>query len=113
MKNRGCYAQTLAEYAICFTVAVAAIFTVSLYVRRGMQGRYKDASDYAIAEISAATGNSTYLKQYDPYYQEGISSSTFSTQSGENMQTGGSVTYTTDDSTTQEAWKRMGLEHVE
>lgn len=43
--KRGSRAQSIAEYALFFSVAVFAVITMSIYIRRGVQGVIKDAAD--------------------------------------------------------------------
>jgi Flp pilus assembly pilin Flp len=53
-------AQTLSEYALLIAIISAAIFGMQVYVKRGLQARYKTVVD--------VTGESVGIKQYEPYY---------------------------------------------
>ena len=55
-------AQTLAEYALLITIIVAAIAGMQIYVKRGLQAKYKSFVD--------GTGNMVGIKQYEPYYNQ-------------------------------------------
>jgi len=54
-------AQSVAEYSICLALILAALLGMQLYVKRGLQGRYRELVDHA-AKQSASP------KQYEPYY---------------------------------------------
>ena len=55
-------AQTLAEYVLLIAIVVAAIAGMQVYVKRGLQARYKAISD--------CTGESVGIEQYEPYYAQ-------------------------------------------
>lgn len=63
LKNK---AQSLTEYSICLATVLLLLVTINVYIKRGLQGRYKDVTDYATTAISAK-------KQYEPYYQSEVS----------------------------------------
>lgn len=54
-------AQNLTEYAICLSLVLIALITMNIYLKRGLQGRYLDVTDYATREAGAQ-------EQYEPYY---------------------------------------------
>lgn len=56
-------AQSLTEYSICLAIVLIALITMNFYVKRGLQGRYKDLTDYTTAKALA-------LRQYEPDYKE-------------------------------------------
>lgn len=58
--------QSLTEYSICLAVVLIALITMNFYVKRGLQGRYKDLADYTMAKAHA-------LRQYEPYYKGPLS----------------------------------------
>jgi len=60
LKNK---AQSLTEYSICLAVVLIALITMNFYVKRGLQGRYRDLTDYTTAKALAS-------KQYEPYYTD-------------------------------------------
>ena len=62
--------QVLLEYGVVLALVVAALVAMQLYVQRGLQGRYKDATDSAIKEIRRAKAEFQAPLQYEPYYQE-------------------------------------------
>lgn len=63
-------AQHLSEYALIFSLVLAALIAMQTYVKRGLQGRYKDASDTIVLSLKAQTGKDALLLQYEPYYTE-------------------------------------------
>lgn len=83
--------QSTAEYAIVIGLVIAAAVAMQVYVKRGLQGKIKDATDYTDASAGAVVGAT---KQYEPYYQESNLTSTHQATSGENTATGGAVTRT-------------------
>ena len=64
--------QSMAEYAIVLTVVITAIVAMQVYVKRGLQGKARDASDNFTASLKAAAipGIGAIPEQYEPYYAE-------------------------------------------
>lgn len=58
--------QNAAEYVIVFALIIAAAVAMQTYIKRGLQGRMKDATDKA-AKDTPELGTTT---QYEPYYSE-------------------------------------------
>ncbi|MDD5166730.1 MAG: hypothetical protein PHQ57_05015 [Candidatus Omnitrophica bacterium] len=58
--------QNTAEYAIVIALIIGAVVAMQVYVKRGLQGRMKDATDYVATETSQIGAT----KQYEPYYAE-------------------------------------------
>lgn len=93
-------AQTTAEYAILFGLVVGALLAMQIYIRRGLQGRLKDAVDHTGAggvvageELTFSTG------QYEPYYLTSSTSNTQSSNESENVKEGGEASKTSNAST--------------
>ena len=73
-KNRG---QAIAEYILMITVVITMLTAMAVFLRRALQGRFKDARDYMITAV-----NATYTQtrqgatpmniayEYEPYYLE-------------------------------------------
>jgi len=59
-------AQSTAEYVIVLGLIVAAVLAMQTYVKRGFQGRIKDAVDY----VDQGNSTTTIFKtaQYEPGY---------------------------------------------
>lgn len=57
--------QNIAEYSIVIAIVIAAAVAMQTYVKRGLQGRVRDAVDATGNEngVVTFTGN-----QYEPYY---------------------------------------------
>ena len=61
--------QSTAEYAILIAIVVAAMVGMQTYVKRGLQAKYKDASDTLTQPVGQGTGlDLPQLSQYEPYY---------------------------------------------
>lgn len=77
-------AQSVAEYAIFISMMIAAIATIQLYIKRGLQARYADGTDQIVTnladpalwlktswpgsvDISTNPVTITTGKQYEPY----------------------------------------------
>ncbi|MDO8661642.1 MAG: hypothetical protein Q7K98_00255 [Candidatus Omnitrophota bacterium] len=82
--------QSTAEYAIVIGLVVAAIVAMQIYVKRGLQGKVKDAVDYKDAG-DTVTGTTT---QYEPYYSSSTMTSTRAASEKAEVTTGGGVTRT-------------------
>jgi Flp pilus assembly pilin Flp len=86
-------AQSTAEYALVIALVIAAVVAMQVYVRRGLQGRMKDTTDY-LATQTNALGD---LKQYEPTELERDIKQTRHEPIKEEMTTGGQVTRTIAD----------------
>lgn len=56
-------AQSVAEYSVCLALVLAALLGMQLYVKRGLEGRYKQVVDHATKQAYTP-------KQYEPYYAQ-------------------------------------------
>lgn len=81
-KTWGKAGQVISEYALVLVLVTTAIITTRLYLQRGLQGRYKAATDYAVRVLVTTPRNS--FVQYDPYYvnEEDITQSASTLDSG-------------------------------
>jgi len=61
-------AQSVAEYSVCLALVLAALLGMQFYVKRGLQGRYKEVIDHTAKQAASAAGLATSPKQYEPYY---------------------------------------------
>ena len=82
--------QNTAEFAILIGVIVAAAIAMQVYVRRGMQGRIKDAVDYSRTSDPTTSGIFN-TAQYEPYYQDYSTETRQYAKSSEAMQVGGGL----------------------
>lgn len=80
-------AQTTAEYAIVIGLVIAAVLAMQVYVKRGLQGRVKDAVDHTDPSdtITGVTG------QYEPYYTQSTMDSNQGAVDTETTTDGGAV----------------------
>ena len=63
-------AQHIAEFAIVLGIMVLSFSAMNLYIKRGLQGRYKQFADSVYTQAFDREGG-----QYEPYYtQQGSSS---------------------------------------
>lgn len=117
LRNRR--AQSTAEYAILIGLVVAAAITIQTYVKRGIQGRVKDAGDDFYtqftgstdwATISTTAANTIASKQFEPGLETTANRSSQSTQDllqddeAFTMNTGG----TTSKAVTQRSQNALG-----
>lgn len=90
-------AQTTAEYAILIGLVVAALVAMQTYVKRGLQGRVKDATD----TFATQTTNLGSTTQYEPYYLQQASNVASTSTAAETTTLGGGVNRTTDTTSTR------------
>jgi Flp pilus assembly pilin Flp len=55
------------EYVLLIALASIAIVGMTIYVRRALQARYRDANQAVYMKASATLGNQVRL-EYEPYY---------------------------------------------
>lgn len=63
MLRRSRKGQSTAEYAIVIGLVIAAVVAMQVYVKRGIQGKMKDAADYNDPAATMLTG-----RQFEPQY---------------------------------------------
>lgn len=97
-------AQTTAEYAILIAVVVAALVAMQTYVKRGLQGRMRDATD-TFANTTSNIGSTT---QYEPYYLNQATNVASTTNETENVQAGGAINRGTNATTNREGRQTYG-----
>ena len=68
--------QSVLEYAILMVIIIAALLTLQTYIKRGIQGRLKSATDDIGSQYTTANG-SNYMKRITTN-----SSTTEATQAG-------------------------------
>lgn len=96
--------QSTAEYAIVIGLVIAAAVAMQVYVKRGIQGKVKDAVDFSKTDVTSgvtigATG------QYEPYY---LTQNLTSSSSGSTAAVTGSAGLTTRNITNAEVTTRTG-----
>ena len=60
-------AQQIAEYAVVIGLVISATIAMQVYIKRGAQGKIKQAVDYVEADANQIFGE-TGMYQYEPYY---------------------------------------------
>ena len=79
MRKKAKQAQALGEYVVIITLAVAAVSTSTVLVKRALQARLKDANEYMLKTVSNAYQNSRTADEktpeklkieYEPYYSQ-------------------------------------------
>jgi hypothetical protein len=78
-------AQMTSEYAILASIIIAALAAMQIYLKRGIQGRLRDAMDYPVREGVFNT------QQYEPAYVDRVSIDDRQTEIRESMHRGGST----------------------
>lgn len=100
--------QSTAEYAILIAVVIAAVVGMQLYVKRGMQAKFKGVSD-AYSQVGGEIGGDAsgtplidaIRTQYEPYYAaDGQLTTVTNSSEQSNMALGGTLTKTGIDNTT-------------
>ena len=90
-------AQSTAEYVIVLGLIVAAVVAMQSYIKRGFQGRIKDAVDYK-GQLTTENVVTFSTNQYEPYYLSSTFESTRNSEDTENLQQAGSVNRTVNES---------------
>jgi len=94
-------AQSTAEYVIVLGLIVAAVIAMQTYVKRGFQGRIKDAVDYTDQGGQAGNAVAFTTKQYEPYYLESKFGTERSSEDTENLAEGGAVSRASTETSTR------------
>ena len=101
--------QSTAEYAIVLGLVIAAVIGMQTYVRRGLQGRIRDAVDHVSAEADVGGTMLTFSgEQYTPYYQRSEFTTTRGSASTATVTQGGGVR----EDLTYEEVRGSGIEEV-
>ena len=91
--------QSTAEYAIVIGLVIAAAVAMQVYVKRGIQGRIRDAVNYTDPDVLSQPiryGADTALTQYEVQYQGETDVKTIrDVEKDETALTGGGVSRST------------------
>jgi hypothetical protein len=86
-------AQSTAEYVIILGLVVGAVVAMQTYIKRGLQGRVREAVDFT--DQGGETDNTQVVQfdngQYEPYYLSSKFESRRIQNSTEDLNYGGSV----------------------
>lgn len=80
-------AQTLAEISVLLGVVVLAFTGMQVYIKRGLQARYKTSVDAAVSMAQKSAEEESGLLQYEPYYQDQAQKSTAKQADVESFET--------------------------
>lgn len=58
----------MSEYVLLLALLVTAFLGIQIYVRRGLQGRVRNAADFLVTAANQALGRN-FLGQYEPEYR--------------------------------------------
>lgn len=95
-------AQTTAEYAILIALVVGAVVAMQVYIKRGIQGRVKDAVDHVGSTDTVGGSSMTFsATQYEPYYNN--STATTDQRVTDNETLGDNLTVSRDSTTRTDA----------
>jgi hypothetical protein len=81
------WGQAVVEYALLVGLVIAALTTIQVYAKRGLQARYRTTVDGALQHVGA-------LNQYEPYYADSASTVTQDDVTTLTYAPGGAVTRT-------------------
>ena len=97
-------AQTTAEYAILIGLVVAALVAMQTYVKRGLQGRMKDATD----QVAIANPTIGATSQYEPYYMQQNTTQSTNASDNEAIAQGGAINRSNTSSSTKVGTQTFG-----
>jgi hypothetical protein len=94
--------QNILEYSILIALVVGAAVAMQTYVKRGLQGRVKEATDNAGSGGTVGGTTLTFSgNQYEPYYLQSNSQITSNSTKVQNWANNGQVGQTGISDTTQ------------
>ena len=102
--------QNVAEYAILIALVIGAAMAMQTYVKRGLQGRIKGATDTNIGKTFGDVKFTT--SQYEPYYADTNATVESGRNSHEDIGQGMQVDRTVEESTLRKGASTVGLEQA-
>lgn len=84
-------AQSTAEYVVVLGLIVAAVVAMQTYIKRGLQGRMRNAVDYTDQGGQAADVVQFTGEQYEPYYLTSNFDNARNSDDTEDVQAGGAI----------------------
>lgn len=95
-------AQSTAEYVIVLGLVVGAVIAMQTYVKRGLQGRIKNAVDNTYTDSTGGEYMVNFTsEQYEPYYLQSDFANTSSSDESVTGAIGGAETRTSSDANTR------------
>jgi len=108
LRRLGRIGQSTAEYAVIFALVIAVAIGIQTLVKRGLQGRVRDAVYYTGNDLlGGADANFAFTgEQYEPYYMDSDFASTRASRGEDKVLEGGAV----ERDLTQEESTRTGTQ---
>ena len=93
LRRLGRIGQSTADYAILFALVVAVAVGIQTLVKRGLQGRVRNAVDYTGNDLLGGADTSFGFtgEQYEPYYMDSDFASTRASEGKDTVLEGGAV----------------------
>ena len=93
LRKLGRIGQSTADYAILFTLVVSVAVGIQTLVKRGLQGRVRDAVYYTGNDLLGGADTSFGFtgEQYEPYYLDSDFASTRASEGTDKVLEGGAV----------------------
>ncbi len=105
--HNGQKGQGLAEYALIFSIVLTALLAMQVYIKRGLQGKYKDAADEIIFSLRETKGDSNLPLQYEPHYGASKITTTASQSRTAKESSGGSKQTTINDTAKRQGYQKI------
>ena len=99
-------AQSLGEMAVLLALTVAVIVGMQVYIKRGLQARYKAIVD-ASGDAFSYTGTAG-KRQYEPYYNSSVFTATANSDINYSQAAGAITADITGDTTERKGWQKTG-----
>lgn len=109
LRRRYNKAQSTAEYVIVLGLIVAAVVAMQSYIKRGFQGRIKDAVDHVDQAGQGAEVVQFHTTQYEPYYLTSAFESTRNSEDSEHLYEGGAANRESDESSSRKGNQVIGI----
>jgi len=93
--------QSTAEYAIVIGLVIAAAVAMQVYVKRGLQGKVKDAVDATTTETMDSSSLNFSTGQYEPEYLTTNMQASRNASESESALTGGGVSRNVTDASSR------------
>ncbi len=99
-------AQSTLEYAVVIAIVVAALIAMQVYIKRGLQGRWKQAADDVGQQFSPSYTNTSYTTNSSVNSTENVSGGSYDNSSGATL------TMPVSNADTSQFQNRTGTENV-
>ena len=99
--------QGLAEYALIFSMVIAALLAMQTYIKRGLQGKYKDTADEITFALREIKGDLNLPLQYEPHYTDSRITTTANQSRTEKETLGGSKKTTINGTVKRQGYQKI------